>query len=238
MQKNIDVIILYEDEETKKAGLDFDKKHELEVMMDFQDGFAREVNDDESDMKDEENPIVLVYPMIKEVMTSKKMIGEIIDYTSCNCKEDISFYDIALKYGKPMRLEDFKSLGHETKQQKKEIHVQYNDFDKELLDLHKKVCNEIAKLMSLHGIDRIEMPEVEFRMQEKYYDCKVDCYADVVKLDKGVTNEQPYGDVLIESADFEYDEEVSIYHSQYVIPCSIIDLYKEIYKKLEGDSGK
>ena len=96
----IDEIIFYKnDADSCKIGLCFDYRGECAVMMRFMDGEAVEVDEDGKDIPFEESPIILSYPRKKEL--TQDMRNEIIEYTG---RYWITSYDVALKYGKPNRL--------------------------------------------------------------------------------------------------------------------------------------
>ena len=62
------------------------------VVMDFYDGYAIEHGK-------EDNPLVLLYPTIKETKRWACVEEKVLSYTSCKTEEDITPYDIALAHG-------------------------------------------------------------------------------------------------------------------------------------------
>ena len=94
-----EIIFSRDDEASRKIGLCFDYLGECAVMMRFMDGEAVEVDEDGNDIPSEEDPIILNYPKRKEL--TREMKSKIQEYTG---RDDISPFDVALKYGKPKRL--------------------------------------------------------------------------------------------------------------------------------------
>ena len=116
MESNVDTIILSKDSfpALKEAGasmvadmppyLKFDENGEMEIKMQFFDGYAFDTNPHGLGMYDR---TALYYPTIDEVSKSPDMQDEIEDYTGRRWAEGSTqeqIFDIALKYGQASRL--------------------------------------------------------------------------------------------------------------------------------------
>lgn len=64
---------------------------EKPVMMDFYDGYA--IGEDHG------NRIVMLYPTLEETKRWETLLTGVLEYTSCEREEDITPYEVALKYG-------------------------------------------------------------------------------------------------------------------------------------------
>jgi len=106
------------------------------------------------------------------------------------------------------------------------------DFDKEIKKLHEKMCKEIAFVMAATGVKELNiLGDTTIKMEDKFTGDIADCKVNKVILKGGQPSPSEYGEVEVELNSFTYDNGVNILHNQYVIPCSIEELYNTVFEK-------
>ena len=83
-----ETILLEETQAYKNMGFDFGEDHEISMTATFRNGYA---------VLDNFKYYKMVYPTMEDVKASTSMQDAITAYT---CRDEINFFDIALKYGK------------------------------------------------------------------------------------------------------------------------------------------
>lgn len=120
--------------------------------------------------------------------------------------------------------------------------ITHVDFVKKMKDLHGEICNEIALLMRVHHVTELDLLGTDashaiIQMEDKFTGETSEVEVEKVILHEEEATATPYGqfgEVYITSADWGYaDEEICLRHNQYIIPCSIRDLYETVYEELE-----
>lgn len=106
------------------------------------------------------------------------------------------------------------------------------DFDKEIKKLHERMCTEIAFLMAATETKELNiLGDATIKIEDKFTGDIADCKVNKVILKGEETTECEYGEVEVELNSFTYDYSINIRHNQYVIPCSIEELYNTVFQK-------
>lgn len=106
------------------------------------------------------------------------------------------------------------------------------DFDKEIKKLHERMCTEIAFVMAATETKELNiLGDATIKIEDKFTGDITDCKVNKVILQGEETSECEYGEVEVELNSFTYDYNINIRHNQYVIPCSIEELYNTVFQK-------
>lgn len=104
------------------------------------------------------------------------------------------------------------------------MNTEYINFTEKMKSLHTEICKAIANLMLNNNVRELNVL-TDIRIENKFTgDIQED---EVTKICLNDDNE------VIALTD--YDDEINILHNQYIVPCSIIDLYEQAYMELEGN---
>ena len=106
------------------------------------------------------------------------------------------------------------------------------DFDKEIKKLHERMCTEIAFVMAATKTKELNiLGDATIKIEDKFTGDITDCKVNKVILKGEETTECEYGEVEVKLNSFTYDYSINIRHNQYVIPCSIEELYNTVFQK-------
>jgi len=106
------------------------------------------------------------------------------------------------------------------------------DFDKEIKKLHERMCTEIAFVMATTETKELNiLGDATIKIEDKFTGDITDCKVNKVILKGEETTECEYGEVEVELNSFTYDYSINIRHNQYVIPCSIEELYNTVFQQ-------
>lgn len=107
------------------------------------------------------------------------------------------------------------------------------DFDKEIKKLHERMCKEIAFVMAATGVRELNiLGDATIKMEDKFTGDITDCKVNkIIRFGSEKPSNSDYGEVEVELNSFTYDYNVNILHNQYVIPCSIEELYDTVFEK-------
>ena len=106
------------------------------------------------------------------------------------------------------------------------------DFDKEIKKLHERMCTKIAFVMAATETKELNiLGDATIKIEDKFTGDITDCKVNKVILKGEETTECEYGEVEVELNSFTYDYSINIRHNQYVIPCSIEELYNTVFQK-------
>ena len=106
------------------------------------------------------------------------------------------------------------------------------DFNEAIKELHKKICTEIAFIMAATGVKELNiLGDATIKMEDKFTGDITDCKVMKVILKGGDLSHVDYGEVEVELNSFTYDYNINILHNQYVIPCSIKELYEAVFEE-------
>ena len=144
MTRYIDKIIINRTKAGDSLGLAFDHNGECMMNFHFEDGYAIEVDVNGNHVRPENDPIILFYPTMNNVLVTpwkKEAVEEYINRPVAGA------YDIALKFGFPMR---FSTLSSELKTRIKE------NFIPEEIQWYIQCCPNYAR----------EHPEIKQQLQE------------------------------------------------------------------------
>lgn len=106
------------------------------------------------------------------------------------------------------------------------------DFNEAIKELHKKICTEIAFIMTATGVKELNiLGDATIKMEDKFTGDITDCKVMKVILKGGDLSYVDYGEVEVELNRFTYDYNINILHNQYIIPCSIKELYEAVFEE-------
>ena len=107
------------------------------------------------------------------------------------------------------------------------------DFDQEIKKLHERMCKEIAFVMAATGVRELNiLGDATIKMEDKFTGDITDCKVNkVIRFGSVKPSNSDYGEVEVELNSFTYDYNINILHNQYVIPCSIEELYNTVFEK-------
>lgn len=106
------------------------------------------------------------------------------------------------------------------------------DFNEAIKELHKKICTEIAFIMAATGVKELNiLGDATIKMEDKFTGDITDCKVMKVILKGGDLSYVDYGEVEVELNSFTYDYNINILHNQYIIPCSIKELYETVFEE-------
>lgn len=106
------------------------------------------------------------------------------------------------------------------------------DFNEAIKELHKKICTEIAFIMAATGVKELNiLGDATIKMEDKFTGDITDCKVMKVILKGGDLSYVDYGEVEVELNSFTYDYNINILHNQYVIPCSVQELYEAVFEE-------
>lgn len=104
--------------------------------------------------------------------------------------------------------------------------LKHVDFTTKKRELHKTICQEIASVMAATGTKELDLRNrnsVTIQMEHKFTGETIDVEVLTVTLKND--------DIYITSPDWNYcEEEICISKNQYVIPCSIEELYNAVFE--------
>ncbi len=107
------------------------------------------------------------------------------------------------------------------------------DFDQEIKKLHESMCNELAFVMAATGVKELDiLGDATIMIEDKFTGDITDCKVNKVILKGGDLSHVDYGEVEVELNSFTYDYNINLLRNQYVIPCSIKELYNTVFEKL------
>ena len=107
------------------------------------------------------------------------------------------------------------------------------DFDQEIKKLHESMCNELAFVMAATGVKELDiLGDATIMIEDKFTGDITDCKVNKVILKDGDLSHVDYGEVEVELNSFTYDYNINLLRNQYVIPCSIKELYDTVFEKL------
>lgn len=88
--------------------------------------------------------------------------------------------------------------------------------------------------MAATGVRELNiLGDATIKMEDKYTGDITDCKVNkVIRFGSEKPSNSYYGEVEVELNSFTYDYNVNILHNQYVIPCSVQDLYDTVFDKL------
>lgn len=113
------------------------------------------------------------------------------------------------------------------------------DFNEAIKELHKKICTEIAFIMAATGVKELNiLGDATIKMEDKFTGDITDCKVMKVILKGGDLSYVDYGEVEVELNSFTYDYNINILHNQYVIPCSVQELYETVFEKCVKNNEK
>lgn len=113
------------------------------------------------------------------------------------------------------------------------------DFNEAIKELHKKICTEIAFIMAATGVKELNiLGDATIKMEDKFTGDITDCKVMKVILKGGDFSQVDYGEVEVELNSFTYDYNINILHNQYVIPCSVQELYETVFEKCVKNNEK
>lgn len=106
------------------------------------------------------------------------------------------------------------------------------DFNEAIKELHKKICTEIASIMAATGVKELNiLGDATIKMEDKFTGDITDCKVMKVILKGGDLSYVDYGEVEVELNSFTYDYNINILHNQYIIPCSVQELYETVFEE-------
>lgn len=106
------------------------------------------------------------------------------------------------------------------------------DFNEAIKELHKKICTEIAFIMAATGVKELNiLGDATIKMEDKFTGDITDCKVMKVILKSGDLSHVDYGEVEVKLNSFTYDYNINILHNQYVIPCSVQELYEAVFEE-------
>ena len=113
------------------------------------------------------------------------------------------------------------------------------DFNEAIKELHKKICTEIAFIMAATGVKELNiLGDATIKMEDKFTGDITDCKVMKVILKGGDLSHVDYGEVEVELNNFTYNYNINILHNQYVIPCSVQELYETVFEKCVKNNEK
>lgn len=119
--------------------------------------------------------------------------------------------------------------------------VNHVNFTEKMRELHSEMCNEIALLMRVHHVHELNLSGSDashavIMMEDKFTGNTLEVEVEKVILHEDEAKAEPYsqfGEVFVTSSDMGYSgEEIAVRQNQYVIPCSVRDLYEAVYEIL------
>lgn len=117
------------------------------------------------------------------------------------------------------------------------IHPKHVDFGQKIKELHKDMCNEIAFVMAATGTKELDLLGTDashtiILMEDKFTGETSEVEVEKVILHGGDLSHVSFGEVAVTTVDGNYiDDEINILHNQYVIPCSVRDLYETVFEE-------
>lgn len=111
------------------------------------------------------------------------------------------------------------------------------DFDQERKKLHEKMCKEIAFVMAATGVKELDLLGTDathtiIMMEDKFTGETTEIEVEKVILNGDNFAHVDFGEVTVTTVDGCYwDDEINILHNQYVIPCSVRDLYETVFEE-------
>lgn len=111
------------------------------------------------------------------------------------------------------------------------------DFLQERKKLHEKICKEISFVMAATGTKELNLLSTNathtiIMMEDKFTGETTEIEVQKVILNGGNFAHVDFGEVTVTTVDGCYwDDEINILHNQYVIPCSIMDLYETVFEE-------
>lgn len=111
------------------------------------------------------------------------------------------------------------------------------DFSQKMKELHLAMCKEIAFVMAATETKELDLlgtdtGHVTIKMEHKFTGETVDIEVKKVILKNDNFSEVNYGEVYITSPDWNFcEDEICISKNQYVIPCSIEELYEAVFEE-------
>lgn len=109
------------------------------------------------------------------------------------------------------------------------------DFSQKMKELHLAMCKEIAFVMAATETKELDLlgtdaGHVTIKMEHKFTGETVDIEVKNVILKNDNFSEVNYGEVYVTSPDWNFcEDEIYISKNQYVILCSIEELYNRVF---------
>lgn len=111
------------------------------------------------------------------------------------------------------------------------------DFSQKMKELHQAMCKEIAFVMAATETKELDLLGTDashaiILMEDKFTGDTSEVEVEKVILHGGDLSHVDYGEVVITTVDGYYvNEEINIMYNQYVIPCSVQQLYEVVFEE-------